>query len=37
MDGLDAVSVGQAVAAARQDAVVHQMTGLSEAHAGKPT
>jgi nucleoside-diphosphate-sugar epimerase len=36
MDGLDAVSVGQAVAAARPDAIVHQMTGLSEAHAGKP-
>lgn len=36
MDGLDAVSVGEAVAAARPDAVVHQMTGLSEAHAGKP-
>jgi nucleoside-diphosphate-sugar epimerase len=36
MDGLDAVSVGQAVAAARPDAIVHQMTALSEAHAGKP-
>ena len=36
MDGLDAASVGEAVAAARPDAVVHQMTGLSEAHAGKP-
>jgi nucleoside-diphosphate-sugar epimerase len=36
MDGLDAVSVGAAVAAARPDAIVHQMTGLSEAHAGKP-
>ena len=36
MDGLDAVSVGEAVAAARPDAVVHQMTGLSEAHAGRP-
>jgi nucleoside-diphosphate-sugar epimerase len=36
MDGLDAVSVGEAVAAARPDAIVHQMTGLSEAHAGKP-
>jgi nucleoside-diphosphate-sugar epimerase len=35
MDGLDAVSVGEAVAAARPDAIVHQMTGLSEAHAGK--
>jgi nucleoside-diphosphate-sugar epimerase len=36
MDGLDAVSVGEAVAAARPDAIVHQMTGLSEEHAGKP-
>jgi len=36
MDGLDAVSVGEAVAAARPDAVVNQMTGLSEAHAGRP-
>jgi nucleoside-diphosphate-sugar epimerase len=36
MDGLDAVSVGQAVATARPDAIVHQMTGLSPAHAGKP-
>ena len=36
MDGLDPVSVGEAVAAARPDAIVSQMTGLSEAHAGKP-
>lgn len=36
MDGLDAVSVGQAVAKARPDVIVHQMTGLSEVHAGKP-
>jgi nucleoside-diphosphate-sugar epimerase len=36
MDGLDAASVGEAVAAARPDAIVNQMTGLSEAHAGKP-
>ena len=36
MDGLDAVSVGETVAAARPDAIVNQMTGLSEAHAGKP-
>jgi nucleoside-diphosphate-sugar epimerase len=36
MDGLDAASVGEAVAAVRPDAIVHQMTGLSEAHAGKP-
>jgi nucleoside-diphosphate-sugar epimerase len=36
MDGLDAASVGEAVAAARPDAIVHQMTGLSAAHAGRP-
>jgi nucleoside-diphosphate-sugar epimerase len=36
MDGLDAMSVGAAVAAARPDAIVHQMTALSAAHAGKP-
>jgi nucleoside-diphosphate-sugar epimerase len=36
MDGLDAVSVGEAVAAARPDAIVNQMTALSEVHAGKP-
>ena len=36
MDGLDAAAVGEAVAAARPDAVVHQMTGLSEPHGGKP-
>jgi nucleoside-diphosphate-sugar epimerase len=36
MDGLDAVSVGEAVAVARPDAIVNQMTGLSETHAGKP-
>jgi nucleoside-diphosphate-sugar epimerase len=36
MDGLDAMSVGEAVAAARPDAIVHQMTGISPAHAGKP-
>jgi nucleoside-diphosphate-sugar epimerase len=36
MDGLDATSVGEAVAAARPDAIVHQMTALSAAHAGKP-
>jgi nucleoside-diphosphate-sugar epimerase len=35
MDGLDAVSVGEAVAKARPDAIVHEMTGLSAAHAGK--
>jgi len=36
MDGLDAASVGEAVAAAEPDTVVNQMTGLSETHAGKP-
>jgi nucleoside-diphosphate-sugar epimerase len=36
MDGLDATSVGEAVARARPDAIVHQMTGISVAHAGKP-
>src|SRR4051794_10571368 len=36
MDGLDAISVGKAVAAARPDAIVHQMTAISVAHAGKP-
>ncbi len=36
MDGLDAVSVGEAVAKAQPDAIVHQMTALSAAHAGKP-
>jgi len=35
MDGLDAVSVGQAVAAAGPDVIVNQMTGLSHRHAGK--
>jgi len=32
MDGLDGVSVGEAVAAARPDAIVHQMTAIT----GKP-
>src|SRR5215207_6381072 len=36
MDGLDAMSVGEAVAAARPDTIVNQMTALSVAHAGKP-
>ncbi|WP_433465243.1 NAD-dependent epimerase/dehydratase family protein [Spirillospora sp. CA-128828] len=35
MDGLDAESVGEAVAKARPDVIVHQMTAISEAHAGK--
>ena len=36
MDGLDGVSVGEAVAKARPDVIVHQMTGISRAHAGEP-
>lgn len=36
MDGLDAVSVGAAVATARPDVIVHQMTGIGRAHAGEP-
>jgi nucleoside-diphosphate-sugar epimerase len=36
MDGLDAASVGEAVAAARPEVIVHQMTAISMAHAGKP-
>jgi len=36
MDGLDAAAVGEAVAAARPDAIVNEMTALSVAHAGKP-
>ena len=36
MDGLDPVSVDEAVAKARPDTIVHQMTGLSVAHAGQP-
>jgi nucleoside-diphosphate-sugar epimerase len=37
MDGLDAMSVGEAVAAASPDVVVNQMTGLSQRHAGRPS
>jgi nucleoside-diphosphate-sugar epimerase len=36
MDGLDAASVGAAVAAAGPDVVVNEMTALSVGHAGKP-
>ena len=36
MDGLDAGSVSEAVAAARPDAIVHQMTAIAPNHAGKP-
>jgi nucleoside-diphosphate-sugar epimerase len=35
MDGLDAASAGEAVAKARPEVVVHQMTGLSLTPAGK--
>src|SRR5262245_41537051 len=36
MDGLDATSVGEAVATARPEVIVHQMTAISPTHAGKP-
>jgi nucleoside-diphosphate-sugar epimerase len=36
MDGLDATSVDEAVTKAQPDTVVHQMTAISAAHAGKP-
>lgn len=36
MDGLDGASVGHAVARARPEVVVHEMTAISPAHAGKP-
>jgi nucleoside-diphosphate-sugar epimerase len=36
MDGLDAAAVGEAVATARPDAIVNQMTALSVTHAGQP-
>lgn len=36
MHGLDVASVAEAVARARPDVVVHQMTGISRAHAGEP-
>jgi nucleoside-diphosphate-sugar epimerase len=36
MDGLDGAAVGEAVAAARPDVIVHQMTALSAGHSGKP-
>ncbi|GLZ05596.1 hypothetical protein Acsp03_30620 [Actinomadura sp. NBRC 104412] len=35
MDGLDAASVREAVAAARPNVIVHQMTAIGTAHAGK--
>jgi nucleoside-diphosphate-sugar epimerase len=36
MDGLDAVSVGEAVATAAPDVIVNEMTAISMRHAGKP-
>jgi nucleoside-diphosphate-sugar epimerase len=36
MDGLDAASVRDAVACAQPEVIVHQMTGISPAHTGKP-
>ena len=36
MDGLDGASVGEAVALAKPDVIVHQMTAISMTHAGKP-
>ena len=36
MDALDAVSVGEAVARARPDVIVHQMTAISAPHASRP-
>ncbi|MGW1892567.1 NAD-dependent epimerase/dehydratase family protein [Streptomyces sp. NPDC002004] len=36
MNGLDAASVGEAVAKARPEVIVHQMTAISLGHAGKP-
>jgi nucleoside-diphosphate-sugar epimerase len=36
LDGLDGAAVGEAVATAHSDAIVHLMTALSPAHAGAP-
>jgi nucleoside-diphosphate-sugar epimerase len=36
MDGLDAASAREAVARARPEVIVHQMTGISLTHTGKP-
>jgi nucleoside-diphosphate-sugar epimerase len=36
LDGLDGASVGEAVAIAKPDTIVHLMTALSSAHAGAP-
>jgi nucleoside-diphosphate-sugar epimerase len=37
MDGLDPISVRDAVAAAQPDAVLHQMTAINPVHAGRPS
>lgn len=37
MDGLDPMSVGEAVAAAAPQTIVNQMTSLSARHAGRPS
>lgn len=36
MDGLDAAAVGESVAEARPDAIVHVMTAINPTHAGQP-
>jgi nucleoside-diphosphate-sugar epimerase len=36
MDGLDGASVGEAVARATPDVIVHEMTAIAPGHAGKP-
>ncbi len=36
LDGLDGAAVGEAVATARPDVIVHLMTALSPSHAGAP-
>lgn len=36
MDGLDGLAVAEAVARANPEVIVHQMTAISVAHAGKP-
>jgi len=36
MDGLDGASVGEAVARATPDVIVHEMTAIAPSHAGKP-
>ena len=36
MNGLDAISIGEAVAKARPQVIVHEMTAINPVHAGKP-